>query len=130
MNRLLFGILVAVSVLACGCSSQEGKAKASIAKYLAKKLNDPESYKAGDWGKLTPVSGCPNVKYYLQHDYRAKNGFGGYASADDLFLLRDSLDVFFEISSDQLATIRKTNQYKGKTIDQIIREFADSPKGQ
>ena len=112
-----------------GCSpSPEGKAKANVAKRLANTLNDPDSYKPADWGSLTPVSGCPNVKYYIQHKYRAKNKLGGYVASTDLFLLKNDLDVFVVVDEDSLSTIRQSRQFQDASLDEIIRGFVDTPK--
>lgn len=109
-------------------ASPEDKAKTNVTKYLARKLNDPDSYKPAEWGALTPVTGCPNVKHYIQHVYRAKNKFGGYVATTDVFLLKDDLDVYFEMSEDSLSKIRQLQQFADASLEEIIREFADKPE--
>ncbi len=109
--------------------SAEDKAKKSVAKYLSKHLNDPDSYKEAEWGELTPVAGCPNVTHYIQHTYRAKNKMGGYAPANDFFLMTKDLNVFFEVSQSDLDKIRGMQQFKDSSTAEIIRDFIDTPKG-
>ena len=129
MGRTAICALFVASSFFASCSpSPEGTAKANVAKYLAKKLNDPDSYKPVDWGMLTPVSGCPNVRHYIQHGYRAKNKFGGYVATTDLFLLKDDLDVFFEMPQDTLSTIRRLRQFQDASVAENIRDYIDKPK--
>ncbi len=51
----LCALFVASSFFASCSPSPEGTAKANEAKYVAKKLNDPDSYKPVDGGTLTPI---------------------------------------------------------------------------
>lgn len=128
VRSVVCALIVASSVFA-GCSaSPESKAKANVAKHLAKRLNDPDSYKPADWGALTAVSGCPNVKHYIQHEYRAKNKLGGYVTTTDIFLLKDDLNVYLEMSEDSLSTIRQSRRFADASLEEIIRDFADKPK--
>jgi len=98
--------LVAIMILATGCSSGESaaeKAKKEVARqeqaekdriagfhclsswngshrqtvnYITKNLRDPDSFQHIET-KITPVK---NGKHNLVMTYRAKNGFGGYAN--------------------------------------------------
>lgn len=129
MSRLLCVLLVTAGILAAGCSpSPEAKAKTNVTKFLAKRLNDPESYKGGAWGELTAVEGCPNVKHYIQHEYRAKNQFGGYVATSDYFLLEDDLEVFSEMSQKDMETVRKLDHFKSASMGEIVRRFVDTQK--
>ena len=43
--------------------------------YLKKRLKDPDSFQAVEWGVVVPV---PGGTYQVRCVYRAKNSFGGY----------------------------------------------------
>lgn len=46
-------------------------------------LRDPDSYEAMNWGKVEKEGN----KYFVLHQFRAKNGFGGYEVAQLWFIL-------------------------------------------
>lgn len=128
MPRPVSGLIVAICLLSVGCSaSAEAKAKTSVTKYLAKRLNDPESYREAEWGKLTAVSDCPTVKHYIQHQYRAKNQLGGYVAADEFFLLADSFDVVVAVSQEDMFKLARLARPRNPSTAEIIREYIDKP---
>lgn len=51
--------------------------------YLESTLRDPDSYESIEWSEVKTKSDG----YYVRHKYRAKNGFGGYVVANQLFHL-------------------------------------------
>ena len=52
-------------------------------------LRDPDSYESIEWSEVKEK----NDGYYVRHKYRAKNGFGGYVVANQLFHLDFSGNV-------------------------------------
>ena len=60
--------------------------------YLKKHLKDPSSYESISWGQVVKN---PNGGFLVRHKYRAKNSFGGYMIADDVFWLDKSGNVQF-----------------------------------
>ena len=53
-------------------------------------LNDPDSYKSISWSavvKLNDTKETGFACYQVRHRYRAKNGFGGYATEEKVFKL-------------------------------------------
>lgn len=57
--------------------------------YLERTLRDPDSYESIEWSEVKEKSDG----YYVRHKYRAKNGFGGYVVANQLFHLDFSGNV-------------------------------------
>lgn len=51
--------------------------------YLERTLRDPDSYESIEWSEVKEKADG----YYVRHKYRAKNGFGGYVVANQLFHL-------------------------------------------
>lgn len=51
--------------------------------YLERTLRAPDSYESIEWSEVKEKSDS----YYVRHKYRAKNGFGGYVVANQLFHL-------------------------------------------
>jgi hypothetical protein len=56
-----------------------------VESYLKKNLKDPDSLKFIEWGKVVKSE----TGYAVRCKYRAKNSFGGYEVADQLFLFND-----------------------------------------
>lgn len=67
-------------------SEWDGSVK-QIEDYLKSTLNDPDSYKAVEWGKVQKTG---TKEFVVLHKYRAKNGFGGVVTKEQIFSL-DSL---------------------------------------
>lgn len=57
--------------------------------YLERTLRDPDSYESIEWSEVKQK----DDGYYVRHKYRAKNGFGGYVVANQLFHLDFSGNV-------------------------------------
>ena len=57
--------------------------------YLENTLRDPDSYESIEWSEVKQK----DDGYYVRHKYRAKNGFGGYVVANQLFHLDFSGNV-------------------------------------
>ena len=57
--------------------------------YLKYTLRDPDSYESIEWSEVKEKADG----YYVRHKYRAKNGFGGYVVANQLFHLDFSGNV-------------------------------------
>lgn len=57
--------------------------------YLELTLRDPDSYESIEWSEVKEKADG----YYVRHKYRAKNGFGGYVVANQLFHLDFSGNV-------------------------------------
>ncbi|MEA4937658.1 MAG: hypothetical protein VB102_13640 [Paludibacter sp.] len=55
-------------------------------------LADPGSYESIEWSEVQEVSG-KEYSYYVRHKYRAKNSYGGYVVANQLFFLDENGDV-------------------------------------
>ena len=51
--------------------------------YLERTLRDPDSYESIEWSEVKRK----DDGYYVRHKYRAKNGFGGYVTTNQLFHL-------------------------------------------
>ena len=60
-----------------------------VENYLERTLRDPDSYESIEWSEVKEKSDG----YYVRHKYRAKNGFGGYVVANQLFHLDFSGNV-------------------------------------
>lgn len=68
-------------------SEWDGSVK-QVEDYLKNTLNDPDSYKSVEW---SPVGKSATAgQFFVRHKYRAKNGFGGVVTKDQIFTL-DSL---------------------------------------
>lgn len=57
--------------------------------YLEQTLRDPDSYESIEWSEVKRKEDG----FYVRHKYRAKNGFGGYVVANQLFHLDFSGNV-------------------------------------
>lgn len=55
-----------------------------VEKYLEKNLNDPKSYEGIEWSEVTKTG---SDGFMVRHKYRAKNSFGGYVIANQVFHL-------------------------------------------
>ncbi len=55
-----------------------------VKKYLEQNLKDPDSYQSIEWSKVAKTDGGG---FMVRHKYRAKNGFGGYAIEEQIFVL-------------------------------------------
>lgn len=60
-----------------------------VENYLERTLCDPDSYESIEWSEVKEKADG----YYVRHKYRAKNGFGGYVVANQLFHLDFSGNV-------------------------------------
>lgn len=60
-----------------------------VENYLERTLRDPDSYESIEWSEVKEKADG----YYVRHKYRAKNGFGGYVVANQLFHLDFSGNV-------------------------------------
>lgn len=69
-------------------SGWDGSVK-QVKDYLKYTLRDPDSYESIEWSEVKEKSDG----YYVRHKYRAKNGFGGYVVANQLFHLDFSGNV-------------------------------------
>lgn len=69
-------------------SGWDGSVK-QVKDYLKSTLRDPDSYESIEWSEVKEKSDG----YYVRHKYRAKNGFGGYVVANQLFHLDFSGNV-------------------------------------
>lgn len=69
-------------------SGWDGSVK-QVKDYLKYTLRDPDSYESIEWSVVKEKSDG----YYVRHKYRAKNGFGGYVVANQLFHLDFSGNV-------------------------------------
>ena len=88
MKKIL--ILFCFVLLFISCTkTPEQKAQKQIKEYLAKVLNDTNSYEPVSFGTLTnnDMSGKYVAEYYLSHTYRAKNLFGGIETKTYKFYL-------------------------------------------
>ncbi len=99
VKRGIFYTIVILLVAFCsfnpGCDSSndnssgeltEAQARSSVRVYLKSYcLRDPGSYRSVDWSSLKKkeIDGT----YYINHTYRAKNGFGGYVVETKIFHL-------------------------------------------
>lgn len=63
-------------------SSWDGSVR-QVEKYLKSTLRDPDSYEGIEWSEVQETSSG----YMVRHKYRAKNGFGGYVVANQVFTL-------------------------------------------
>lgn len=68
-------------------SEWDGSVK-QVEDYLKNTLNDPDSYKSVEWGPVGKSIAAG--QFFVRHKYRAKNGFGGVVTNDQIFTL-DSL---------------------------------------
>lgn len=57
-----------------------------VEKYLKAHLKDPDSYEGIRWGEVTRVD-MPRWKYFVWHEYRARNSFGGMVVEKKRFYL-------------------------------------------
>lgn len=58
-----------------------------VTHYLEENLKDPDSYQSIDWSTLNDNGGNGRFRYMVRHKYRAKNSFGGYDIANQIFYL-------------------------------------------
>jgi hypothetical protein len=63
-----------------------------VESYLQKTLKDPDSFEAIEWSPVQKVN-LTTHKYIVRCKYRAKNSFGGYAVANQIFYLDKSGNV-------------------------------------
>lgn len=63
-------------------SSWDGSVR-QVEIYLKSNLRDPNSYEGIEWSKVQETSDG----YSVRHKYRAKNGFGGYVVANQIFYM-------------------------------------------
>lgn len=60
-----------------------------VENYLKNTLRDPGSYESIEWSEVQQTSDG----YMVRHKYRAKNGFGGYVVANQVFYLDSNGNV-------------------------------------
>ncbi len=67
-------------------NSEWDAAVPQVVDYLKRNLKDPDSAQWIEWSKVQEVSGQAH-KYMVRCKYRAKNSFGGYEVANQIFYL-------------------------------------------